>query len=165
MVVLDVNETLSDMSPLAARFEQVGAPAHVRATWFAGVLRDGFALTVARGQAEFATLARVGLRSLLASLDGLVVDPTEAADFVLAGLAELPLHPDVHPGLERMHAAGVRLVTLSNGSAETAAALLERGGAAGFVEQRRRLRRLAAGSPRPSRTRTPPSAAGFDRSR
>ena len=38
VVVFDVNETLSDMAPLERRFEQVGAPAHLRATWFASVL-------------------------------------------------------------------------------------------------------------------------------
>lgn len=43
VVVLDVNETLSDLAPLGARFESIGAPAALMGTWFAGVLRDGFA--------------------------------------------------------------------------------------------------------------------------
>lgn len=46
LVVFDVNETLSDMSPLAARFEDVGAPSLTAQIWFAELLRDGFALTV-----------------------------------------------------------------------------------------------------------------------
>ena len=45
LLVFDVNETLSDMSPMGQRFEDVGAPAHLATTWFAGLLRDGFALT------------------------------------------------------------------------------------------------------------------------
>jgi hypothetical protein len=39
------------MSPLAARFEDVGAPAHLAQIWFGELLRDGFALTVS-GVAE-----------------------------------------------------------------------------------------------------------------
>lgn len=136
VVALDVNETLSDMSVLDARFEQIGAPAHLRGTWFAGVLRDGFALNMAGERADFAAIARAGLRSLLAAVDGLAVPPSEAAEVVLSGLAELPLHSDVRPGLERMRGAGIRLITLGNGAADTATALLERGDAAQLVEQR-----------------------------
>jgi 2-haloacid dehalogenase len=43
VIVFDVNETLSDMSSMGQRFEDVGAPAHLAKTWFAGLLRDGFA--------------------------------------------------------------------------------------------------------------------------
>ena len=45
LLVFDVNETLSDMAPMDERFEDVGAPAHLAKTWFAGLLRDGVALT------------------------------------------------------------------------------------------------------------------------
>jgi len=43
VVVFDVNETLSDMSPIAERFTDIGAPAHLAKLWFATLLRDGFA--------------------------------------------------------------------------------------------------------------------------
>jgi 2-haloacid dehalogenase len=66
VVVLDVNETLTDMRPLAQRLRDVGAPAHLLATWFAGTLRDGIALTLAGGYADFAQVAAAVLRSLLA---------------------------------------------------------------------------------------------------
>jgi hypothetical protein len=36
---------------------------------------------------------------------------------VLSGFTRLPLHPDVEPGLRRVHETGVRIVTLTNGSA------------------------------------------------
>ena len=41
VLVFDVNETLSDMSPMGQRFEDVGVPAPVAKAWFAGLLRDG----------------------------------------------------------------------------------------------------------------------------
>lgn len=135
VLALDVNETLSDMSPLAARLEQVGAPGHLLATWFASALRDGFALTAASAYADFAEVAGDALRSTLAAVDGLTREPDEAAEFVLSGMRELPLHPDVRPGLERVHSAGLRLVTLTNGSVANTRSLLERGGVLGLVER------------------------------
>ncbi|MGI8900853.1 MAG: haloacid dehalogenase type II, partial [Nocardioides sp.] len=65
VIVFDVNETLSDMSPMRQVFEEVGAPGHLAATWFASVLRDGFALTVAGDCASFVDLGTAALRTLL----------------------------------------------------------------------------------------------------
>lgn len=65
VVVLDVNETLSDMAPLAQLFEQSGAPAQLARTWFASVLRDGFGLAAAGASARFTDIAADLLRSLL----------------------------------------------------------------------------------------------------
>jgi hypothetical protein len=45
VVIFDVNETLSDMGPLADAFERAGLGGAAVEPWFAGVLRDGFALT------------------------------------------------------------------------------------------------------------------------
>ena len=41
VVLFDVNETLSDMAPLAGRFEELGASPLLAATWFAALLRAG----------------------------------------------------------------------------------------------------------------------------
>jgi 2-haloacid dehalogenase len=65
VVVFDVNETLSDMSPLADRFVGIGAPAHLARVWFASLLRDGFALTSVGETAPFSELGQEGLRVLL----------------------------------------------------------------------------------------------------
>ena len=46
LLIFDVNETLSDLSPLCARFAELGLAEHLSTTWFAGLLRDGFALTL-----------------------------------------------------------------------------------------------------------------------
>jgi 2-haloacid dehalogenase len=131
VIALDVNETLSDMRPLAAELERLGAPRHFLGTWFASVLRDGLALTLAGGYADFIDVARAVLRSLLATVDSLKEEPERATDLVLSVMRELPLHPDVRPGLERLRASGIRLVTLTNGSVENARGLLERGGVSG----------------------------------
>ncbi len=53
VIVFDVNETLSDMSPMGERFAEVGVPAQLAKLWFATLLRDGFALTAAGGNGAF----------------------------------------------------------------------------------------------------------------
>lgn len=135
VVALDVNETLSDMSALGSRLEEVGASAGLLELWFASTLRDGFALTLAGGYADFGSVARATLRPLLAAVPSLTRKPDTAASYVLSGLPELPLHEDVAPGLKRLHAAGIKLVTLTNGSAESTRHLLERGGGAAYIEE------------------------------
>ena len=133
LILFDVNETLSDMSPMAKRFEDVGAPAHLARTWFAGLLRDGFALAAAGASAPFAQLAADALRL---DLDGISLDrgTGEAVEHVMAGFAGLGVHPDVPDGIAALHARGLRLVTLSNGAASVAEALLERAGIRHYFE-------------------------------
>jgi 2-haloacid dehalogenase len=97
VIVFDVNETLSDMSPMGSRFVDVGAPDYLAHIWFAALLRDGLALN----------------RPL---------DP--AVRHVMDGLGELALHPDVADGVRALKENGLRLVTLSNGSTVLADAML-----------------------------------------
>lgn len=127
LLVFDVNETLSDMGPMARRFEDVGAPPHLAPTWFAGLLRDGFARTVSGESESFATLAAEALRVGLHG-HSLGRDLEDAVEHVMAGFASLSLHPDVAHGIRALGDLGIRLVTLSNGSTAVAEALLEPAG-------------------------------------
>ena len=128
VVLFDVNETLSDMTPLQRRFEQLGVPAELFRVWFASVLRDGFALTAAGGYAGFGEIAGAVLRDLFAGLHHWDGDPARAAQQVLDGFAELDVHPDVPDGVRRMRAAGLRLATLTNGAVNLSEQLLDRAG-------------------------------------
>lgn len=134
VIVFDVNETLSDMSPMGERFADVGAPAHLAATWFAGLLRDGFALTAAGSTARMADIGSGLLRSRLAGLS-LDRDLDEAIDHIMGGFAGLDLHPDVAQGVEALSRQGIRLVTLTNGSADLARGLFDRAGIIGSFER------------------------------
>lgn len=135
VLILDVDETLSDMLPLAARLEHVGLPRHLTETWFSNTHRDGFALTAAGAYSDFASMARSALESIVATADNVTAAPADAVEFVLSGLGELALYDDVRPALERLHAAGIRIVTLTNASAAETTSLLERGGVIDLVEQ------------------------------
>jgi len=134
VLIFDVNETLSDMSPLAQRFEDVGAPGHLAALWFAGLLRDGFALTVAGVGKPFADIGAEVLRAALhdkrltSSLDA-------AVDHIMGGFSQLDVHADVPEGIRALRRVGLRLVTLSNGSSAIAEGLLQRAGLQDHVER------------------------------
>ncbi|MEK0154776.1 haloacid dehalogenase type II [Arthrobacter oryzae] len=131
VIVFDVNETLSDMSPMGERFRQVGAPSELAKLWFATLLRDGFALTASGDNRPFAAIGADVLRELFAGVE--VTRPVEAAvEHVMGGMSGLRVHPDVPDGIRALAAAGCRLITLSNGSARIAGKLL---GEAGIRDQ------------------------------
>jgi 2-haloacid dehalogenase len=135
VLLLDVNETLSDMGPLGMRFEAVGLPAHLTSTWFSNILRDGFALAATGAYASFRRVAESAAIALLSTPDRTPNDISAAAEHLVRGLSELPLHDDVRPALERLATAGLRVMTLTNGSRSNTIALLERAGVSGRVEE------------------------------
>jgi 2-haloacid dehalogenase len=134
VIVFDVNETLSDMAPLARRFADVGAPELLARVWFAALLRDGFALAAVGGKETFTRLADGALRAVLAGVS-LNRPADDAAEHVLTGFAGLSVHPDVPDGVRILREHGLRLVTLTNGSAEVADRLLAKAGIRGEFER------------------------------
>lgn len=129
VVAFDVVETLVSLDGLRPRLEEAGAGEGALELWFARLLRDGFAITAAGGYRPFSEVAA-------ASLTGLLADPrADAVEAVLGGFKDLDAHPDAEPAMRRLHEAGVRVLTLTNGSAETTETLLERNGLARFVER------------------------------
>lgn len=133
VVVFDVNETLSDMAPVAKRFSEVGAAAHLAQLWFTSLLRDGFALTAAGAQESFGVLGEQALRVLLAGVE-LNRDIDDAVEHVMAGFVDLATHPDVPEGVRGLRAGGRRLVTLTNGATGIAQRLLTAAGVADAFE-------------------------------
>jgi 2-haloacid dehalogenase len=127
VIVFDVNETLSDMSPMGARFREVGAPAELAKLWFATLLRDGFALAASADNGSFAGIGADVLRELLSGVE-LNRHRDTAVEHIMNGMAGLKLHPDVPAGVRALSAAGFRLVTLSNGSAQIAGKLFSGAG-------------------------------------
>ncbi len=147
--VLDVNETLSDLSPLDDRFAAVGLGGH-REAWFASVLRDGFALSLVGRSPVFAEVAAALLRQRLvaAGVAGGGVD--DSVQHVLGGFRSLPMHPDVAPGLRRLHDAGVRLVPLTNGATAMSDALFEQADLLSLFERRLSVEEVGPWKPHPA---------------
>jgi 2-haloacid dehalogenase len=127
VIVFDVNETLSDMSPLGERFSEVGAPAELARLWFSTLLRDGFALAASGDNGSFSAIGADALRGLLTGAE--LNRPLDVAvDHVMDGMNGLGVHPEVPEGIRALVAAGFRLITLSNGSARIAEKLLSKAG-------------------------------------
>ncbi len=150
VVVFDVNETLSDMSPLAESFERVGLDSGEVEPWFAGVLRDGFALTSVGVNPGFAEIASEALKVRLAAHDAAAQDVESAVSEVMATFGSLQVHPDVVGGIHALGELGVRLVTLSNGSTTVAESLLDRAGLSDEFERLMSVEDAPAWKPHPA---------------
>jgi 2-haloacid dehalogenase len=131
VIVFDVNETLSDLAPLTARFAEVGAPGFFAQLWFTALLRDGFALAASGDSAPFGVIGADLLRGLFSDVSvapRLNRSVDDAVIHVMAGLAELGLHADVAAGVRSLKTAGFRLLTLSNGPTKLADTMLSTAG-------------------------------------
>ena len=112
ILVFDVNETLLDVAALSPLFKQVlGTDAPLN-DWFTNVVLYSQTLTLAGEYMEFGQVARAAFE-MTARARGMNVTPSDA-DGILRGLVTLPAHSDVRPALDRLKAAGFRLVTLTN---------------------------------------------------
>ena len=128
VIAFDVVETLFSLEPLRHRIIDAGQPGHVLELWFARLLRDAFALCASGGFRPFADIAA----GALASATGHAV-PDDTVQEIVAGFAELEPYPDVEPAMRRAVKAGIDVVTLTNGSADTTRTLLKRAGVEGYV--------------------------------
>ena len=129
-IAFDVIETLMPLEPLRERLTALGEPPWLLETWFTRTLRDGMALSAAGDFVPFPEVAAAALHTLTGHRHG-----DAAIGQVLAGFAELPAHPGVRPVFERLAAAGVRLILLTNGSPGVTAAFAERAGIAPRLER------------------------------
>ena len=86
------------------------------------------------GNEPFARLADSALRVVLAGAS-LNRSADEVVGHVLSGFSGLGVHPDVPEGVRILRRNGLRLVTLTNGSADVADGLLTRAGLRGEFER------------------------------
>lgn len=129
-VAFDVIETLMPLAPLQERLAAAGQPPDLLELWFTQTLRDGMALSAAGDYVPFRDVAVAALHTLTS--DRL---SDEEAGQVLAGFESLPPHPDVLPALKRLAAAGVRMATLTNGSAQVVESFAERAGLEPYLDK------------------------------
>jgi len=160
LLVFDVNETLSDMRPLADSFDRVGLGRSEVEPWFAGVLRDGFALTSVGVNPGFNDVASEALRVRLFAHEVAEQDVEWAVGEVMATFGSMQVHPDVVAGVHALRELGARLVTLSNGSTSVAEALLDRAGLSDAFERLMSVEGAPAWKPHPASYRHALSACG-----
>jgi 2-haloacid dehalogenase len=121
VVLIDVLETMLQIEGLRPRFVDVGRPEHELELFFARTLRDGMALTLAGQAPPFGEVAR----SALITTTGRTLSE-EAVLYILAGLEELPPHPDVEPALVMLAEAGVAAYAFTHGSPDVTKHALDR---------------------------------------
>lgn len=128
VVAFDVMETLFSLAPVGEALESAGADARGLERFFARLLRDGFALSAAGDYRPFREVAGQAAAFVL---------PEASADqrqAVLDAFSTLEPHPDAEPALAALAEAGIRIITLTNGSSETTAKLLSDAGLDRYVE-------------------------------
>jgi 2-haloacid dehalogenase len=120
--ILDVNETLLDLTALTPTFEAIGLTPQDQNTWFVRTQRDGFAFSAA---GDWRSFREIGVANLRAMTPGLAI---AAAEQALDALADCPLHPDVPGGIAALHERGVAVATLTVGSSAVVAQVFARAG-------------------------------------
>ncbi len=132
-LVFDVNETLLDLKGLGPAFAEVFGSTEPMGEWFARMLHGSL---VANATNRYRPFGLIGTEALvtLAQKRGVELHPDRAVEIV-AGMRQLPAHPDVPDALDRLRAAGYTLVTLTNGSSDTVAAQLDHAGIARYFDR------------------------------
>lgn len=125
-VAFDVVETLLSLASVEAALRPLGVPLPL---FFTRFLRDGFALAAAGDHQPFPAVAASALRVLAPGGS----DADRQA--VLDAFTRLAAHPDAAPAMERLSGAGVQVVTLTNGGADTTSRLLAGAGLDVHVER------------------------------
>jgi len=126
VVLFDVIETLFSLAPVENRLRTLGLGERPLELWFPAFLRDGFALAASGTYQPFRVVAERSLRSVMRRAERDL--STAEVETVLDAFSVLDPHPDAQPALRRLRDAGIRTMTLSNGSAEATSRLLTRSG-------------------------------------
>jgi 2-haloacid dehalogenase len=118
IIVFDVNETLLDLTPLDALFEQAFGSAALRQQWFARMLQLAFVGGLTGRYVDFSTAQRAAL-AMMARIQGVALDDA-TTERVAGAMRSLPAHPDVPDALDRLKSAGFTLATLTNSPLDVA---------------------------------------------
>jgi 2-haloacid dehalogenase len=118
IIAFDVNETLLDLRPLDALFEEAFGNAALRQQWFARMLQVAFVGGLTERYVDFTTAQHAAL-AMTARLQGVELAEDDAQQIV-DGMRALPAHPDVPDALARLKKQGFTLTTLTNSPLDVA---------------------------------------------
>ena len=132
LIVFDVNETLLSLEPIRGNLEGIFGADPPIGEWFARLLHGSLVANTLDQYRPFGDIAAEALINL-AARRGLLLRAEDALD-ALSPMTKLPPHPDVVPGIERLAAAGRRMIALTNGSSDVAHAQIQNAGLADALE-------------------------------
>lgn len=147
ILVFDVNETLIDIEHLAPLFSRLFGRADALRLWFAELVLYSQSLSLAGTYVPFPQLAG-GVLRMMGAIHAVKVTEDDVVE-LSARFAEMPAHPDVVPALERLGAAGFRLVTLTNSPPRADGGPLRRAGLEHFFERRFSVESVKRAKPAP----------------
>lgn len=133
VIVFDVNETLLDLRALDREFERAFGDRAARQEWFGQLLQTALVHTVIDDYRDFATIGRAALDMVCERRSKMLSEDERRR--VLAGMRNLPPHPDVRPALDRLREAGARLATLTNSPLRVIEQQLASAGIASYFEK------------------------------
>jgi 2-haloacid dehalogenase len=123
--VFDINETMLDLAPLDAVFDEAGLPGR-RTAWF-DLLIHAALVTTATGQyRDFGQLGGAAIKTI-AERDGVTL-ADDIPQRLGATMRSLPAHPEVPDALSALRDRGQRVVALGNSAAAVIDAQLDGAG-------------------------------------
>lgn len=126
VIAFDVNETLLDLRALDPHFEELFGSAALRPQWFGQMLQLAFVGGLTGSYVDFGTAQRAALK-MLAARQGTEINDAAAAEMV-DRMRSLPPHPEVAEALTRLTGTSLRVVALTNSTADVAADQLANAG-------------------------------------
>jgi 2-haloacid dehalogenase len=133
VVAFDVVGTLFSLEPLSVRLKEAGFADSALAEWFSRFLHAAVALDVANVYAPFRDVAIATLDVM--ATERALASPKSVAEKIVQATSELPAHSDARPAIQGLRDAGIRIIALTNGSAQTTRHLFKQAGLEDFVER------------------------------
>ncbi len=126
LIAFDVNETLLSLEPIRRSLESLFGADPPIGEWFARLLHGSL---IANALDQYRPFGDIGAEALinLAGRRGLRLRAEDALA-AIAPMSELPPHPDVIPGVTRLHEKGYQMIALTNGSTEVAGSQVKNAG-------------------------------------
>ena len=132
-LVFDVNETLLDLAPLDAVFDDLFGEPGLRQRWFSTLLQWSMVSTLTGRYRDFSLLGGDSLNALAQRRSVVLTDAQRAQ--LLDCIATLPPHPDVLPALGQLRDAGFCLLALTNSPQRTVDAQFAHAGLTPLFDQ------------------------------
>ncbi|HEY1519343.1 MAG TPA: haloacid dehalogenase type II [Solirubrobacteraceae bacterium] len=126
VIAFDVNETLLDLRALDPHFEVLFGSKALRAQWFTQMLQLAFVGGLTGTYVDFTTAQQASLK-MLSERHGIALDDATVTE-VVDRMRTLPAHPEVAGALGMLAGTSLRLVALTNSTAEVADAQLTHAG-------------------------------------
>lgn len=132
LLILDVNETLLDLSGMKARMNKAFGHDFAFTQWFSLMLQYSLVDNVTGQYHNFGEIGKAAFQMTKDMLGKEVSD--NERDEILQMIRRLPPHPEVEKGLSMLQKAGYRMVTLTNSTEEVVKQQMESAGLTRYFE-------------------------------